>query len=44
MSTNCRELREAPNESTDLVERYDRISYLSRLRERAAEKRLQLDL
>lgn len=38
------QLRDAPNESTDLVERYDRISYLGRLRERAAEKRLQLDL
>ena len=38
------QLRDAPNESTDLVERYDRISYLSRLRERAAEKRLQLNL
>lgn len=42
--TEIAQLRDAPNESADLVERYDRIAYLSRLRERAAEKRLQLDL
>jgi hypothetical protein len=37
-------LRTLPNDSADLVERYDRIAYLSRLRERAAEQRLQLNL
>ncbi len=42
--TEIAQLRGAPNESSELVERYDRIAYLSRLRERAAEKRLQLDL
>ncbi len=42
--TELAQLRAAPNESSELIERYDRIAYLSRLRERAAEKRLQLDL
>ncbi len=42
--TEIAQLRDAPNECSELLERYDRIAYLSRLRERAAEKRLQLDL
>lgn len=38
------QLRDAPNDLPSLLERYDRIAYLSRLGERAAEKRLQLIL
>lgn len=38
------ELRAAPNESSPLLERYDRISYLTRLLEQVAEKRLQLNV
>ena len=35
-------LRDAPNDLPQLVERYDTISYLTRLLEQVAEKRLQL--
>ncbi len=38
------ELRAAPNEPSFLLERYDRISYLTRLLEQVAEKRLQLNV
>ncbi|HEY1771248.1 MAG TPA: hypothetical protein VGG02_13435 [Chthoniobacterales bacterium] len=34
----------APNDAAELIEIYDSLSYLARLRERAAEKRLQLEL
>ena len=36
------QLEDAPNDLAQLVERYDRISYLSRLLEQAREKRLAL--
>jgi hypothetical protein len=37
-------LHEAPNESSSLIERYDRISYLTRLLDQVTEKRLQLSV
>ena len=38
------QLRDAPNEPAKLIEPYDRVSYLTRLLEQVAEKRLQLSV